>query len=103
MLLAVPDEEGDKGQGRVIQPERPENPVGNGLSDAALRLGARSRSIQHLLVGFEAEAASYSERVDGKVITTVEQTQGADEVWYNSGDNSSTPHSASAQSYPQRH
>jgi hypothetical protein len=24
----------------------------------------------------------------GKVITTVEQTQGADEVWYNSGDNS---------------
>ena len=90
MLLTVPDEEGDKGKVVVINLKDPKNPVvettyptphcGSGLA-----LGPS----QHLLVGCEGgKQLLILNALTGKVITTVEQTQGADEVWYNSGDNS---------------
>jgi len=90
MLLAVPDEEGDKGKVVVINLKDPKNPVvetayptphcGSGLA-----LGPS----QHLLVGCEGgKQLLILNALTGKVITAVEQTQGADEVWYNSGDNS---------------
>jgi DNA-binding beta-propeller fold protein YncE len=89
MLLTVPDEEGDKGKVVVINLKDPKNPVieatyptphcGSGLA-----LGPS----QHLLVGCEGgKPLLILNAVTGKAITTVEQTQGADEVWYNSGDN----------------
>lgn len=89
MLLTVPDEEGDKGKVVVINLKDPKNPVieatyptphcGSGLA-----LGPS----QHLLVGCEGgKQLLILNALTGKAITTVAQTQGADEVWYNSGDN----------------
>ena len=88
MLLAVPDEEGDKGKVVVINLKDPKNPViettyatphcGSGLA-----LGPS----QHLLVGCEGgKPLLILNALTGKAITTVDKTQGADEVWYNSGD-----------------
>jgi hypothetical protein len=89
MLLTVPDEEGDKGKVVVINLKDPKNPViestyptphcGSGLA-----LGPS----QHLLVGCAGgKPLLILNALTGKAITTVEKTQGADEVWYNSGDN----------------
>jgi DNA-binding beta-propeller fold protein YncE len=89
MLLTVPDEEGDKGKVAVINLKDPKNPVieatyptphcGSGLA-----LGPS----QHLLVGCGGgKQLLILNALTGKVITTVDGTQGADEVWYNSGDN----------------
>jgi len=89
MLLTVPDEDGDKGKVVVINLKDPKKPVieatyptphcGSGLA-----LGPS----QHLLVGCEGgKQLLILNALTGKVITTVDGTQGADEVWYNSGDN----------------
>ena len=90
MLLTVPDEEGDKGKVVVINLKDPKNPVVEATFPAphcgsGLALGPS----QHLLVGCEGgKQLLILNALTGKVITTVEQTHGADEVWYNSGDNS---------------
>ena len=89
MLLTVPDEEGAKGRVVVLNLKDPKNPVieatyatphcGSGLA-----LGPS----QHLLVGCEGgKPLLILNALTGKAITTVDQTHGADEVWYNSGDN----------------
>jgi hypothetical protein len=89
MLLTVPDEEGDKGKVVVFNLKDPKNPVieatyatphcGSGLA-----LGPS----QHLLVGCEGgKPLLILNALTGKAIATVDQTHGADEVWYNSGDN----------------
>jgi hypothetical protein len=90
MLLTVPDEEGDKGKVVVINLKDPKNPVVEAAyptphCGSGLALGPS----QHLLVGCEGgKQLLILNALNGKVITTVEQTQGADEVWYNPGDNS---------------
>src|SRR5712664_4789108 len=90
MLLTVPDEEGDKGKVVVINLKDPKNPVVEATyptphCGSGLALGPS----QHLLVGCEGgKQLLILNALTGKVITTVEPTQGADEVWYNSGDNS---------------
>jgi DNA-binding beta-propeller fold protein YncE len=89
MLLTVPDEEGDKGKVVVINLKDPKNPVIEATYPAphcgsGLALGPS----QHLLVGCGGgKALLILNALTGKAITTVDGTQGADEVWYNSGDN----------------
>jgi hypothetical protein len=89
MLLTVPDEEGDKGKVVVINLKDPQNPVIEATYPAphcgsGLALGPA----QHLLVGCGGgKPLLILDALTGKPITTVDKTQGADEVWYNSGDN----------------
>jgi hypothetical protein len=89
MLLTVPDEEGDKGKVVVINLKDPKNPVIEATYAAphcgsGLALGPA----QHLLVGCGGgKPLPILDALTGKPITTVDKTQGADEVWYNSGDN----------------
>jgi len=60
MLLTVPDEEGDKGKVCGHQPKRPEKSSGGSdLSDAALRLGARSRSIPAFARGLRGVGSNF--------------------------------------------
>ena len=89
MLLTVPDEDGDKGKVVVINLKDPKNPVIEATYAAphcgsGLALGPA----QHLLVGCGGGTPLLIlNALTGKPITTVEKTQGADEVWYNPGDN----------------
>jgi hypothetical protein len=63
----------------VIEARYPTGNCGSGLA-----LGPS----QHLLVGCGGgKPLLILNGVDGKEITTVPETKGADEVWYNSGDN----------------
>jgi hypothetical protein len=88
MLATVPGN-GGMGEVAVINLKDPKAPVvettyqtpncGSGLA-----LGPS----QHLLVGCGGgKPLLILNALNGKVITAVEQTHGADEVWYNSGDN----------------
>jgi hypothetical protein len=89
MLLTVPDEEGDKGKVVVINLKDPKNPVIEATySTPHCGSGLALGPSQHLLVGCEGgKPLLILNALTGKAITTVDQTHGADEVWYNSGDN----------------
>src|ERR1700716_2958876 len=89
MLLTVPDEEGDKGKVVVINLKDPKNPmIESTYSTPHCGSGLALGPSQHLLVGCEGgKPLLILNALSGKAITTVEKTQGADEVWYNSGDN----------------
>ena len=89
MLLTVPDEEGDKGKVVVINLKDPKNPaIESTYSTPHCGSGLALGPSQHLLVGCEGgKPLLILNALTGKAITTVEKTQGADEVWYNSGDN----------------
>jgi len=88
MLATVPGNNG-AGEVAVINLKDPKNPIvetryetpncGSGLA-----LGPS----QHLLVGCGGGKPNIIiDGLTGKMITAVDQTHGADEVWYNSGDN----------------
>src|SRR6202171_1760744 len=89
MLLTVPGEEGDKGKVVVINLKDPKNPViESTYSTPHCGSGLALGPSQHLLVGCEGgKPLLILTALTGKAITTIEKTQGADEVWYNSGDN----------------
>src|ERR1700730_11628350 len=89
MLLTVPDEEGDKGKVVVINLKNPKNPVIEATySTPHCGSGLALGPAQHLLVGCgRGTPLLILNALTGKAITTVDGTHGADEVWYNSGDN----------------
>jgi hypothetical protein len=89
MLVAVPDEEGDKGKVAVIDLKDPKRPVVEATySTPHCGSGLALSPSQHLLVGCGGgKPLLILNALTGKTITTVNGTHGADEVWYNSGDN----------------
>jgi hypothetical protein len=89
MLLSVPDEDGDKGKVVVLNLKDPKNPVIEATySTPHCGSGLALGPAQHLLVGCGGGTPLLIlNALTGKPITTVDRTQGADEVWYNPGDN----------------
>ena len=88
MLLTVPDEDGDKGKVVVLNLKDPKNPVIEATySTPHCGSGLALGPAQHLLVGCGGGTPLLIlNALTGKPITTVDRTQGADEVWYNPGD-----------------
>ena len=88
MLATVPGNDGS-GEVAVINLKDPKAPVVEATyptpnCSSGLALGPS----QHLLVGCGGgRPLLILNALNGQVITTVAQTHGADEVWYNSGDN----------------
>src|SRR5260221_8219943 len=89
MLLTVPDEDGDKGKVVVIDLVDPKKPVVKATYPAPhFGSGLALSPSQHLLVGCGGgKPLIILNALTGKLIATVDGTHGADEVWYNSGDN----------------
>jgi hypothetical protein len=89
MLLTVPDEDGDKGKVVVLNLKDPKNPVIEATySTPHCGSGLALGPAQHLLIGCGGGTPLLIlNALTGKPITTVDRTQGADEVWYNPGDN----------------
>jgi DNA-binding beta-propeller fold protein YncE len=88
MLATVPGMDGSS-EVAVFNLKDPKEPVieatyPTGICGSGLALGPS----QHLLVGCSGgKPLMVLNGLDGKVIATLAETKGADEVWYNSGDN----------------
>src|SRR5882672_9976471 len=88
MLLTVPAK-GDGSEVVVLDLSRPKSPVvETTYSTPNCGSGLALGPSQHLLVGCGGgRPLIIVSALTGKIITTVADTHGADEVWYNAGDN----------------
>lgn len=90
MLVTVPAK-GDGSIVAVLDLSKPKTPVvGSKYSTPGCGSGLALGPAQHLLVGCGGgKPLIIIDALTGKMITTVADTHGADEVWYNPGDNHS--------------
>jgi hypothetical protein len=89
MLLTVPGKGDDDAKIAILDLSKPKAPViETTYSTPNCSSGLALGPSQHLLVGCEGgKPLIIVNALNGKKITTVAETHGADEIWYNPGDN----------------